>query len=119
MLNRLSGLRREPTRASAAAVLPLRLFLGGTFVYAALDKLTDPAFFDATAPTYIGQQFAGYVRTGSPHRCLRQRASEAGLPLSRIDLRSAPRGAGSGRRRPATAFGGAGTGGRAGQCLRR
>lgn len=48
------------------ALLPLRLFIGATFVYAGLDKLTDPAFFDAGAPTSIGQQLAGYVRTGTP-----------------------------------------------------
>ncbi len=29
------------------ALLPLRIFLGVTFVYAGLDKLTDPAFFGA------------------------------------------------------------------------
>jgi thiosulfate dehydrogenase [quinone] large subunit len=66
MLNYLIGPRRESGRAFTTAILPLRLFLGGTFVYAALDKLTDPAFFDSQAPTYIGQQMAGYVRTGSP-----------------------------------------------------
>ncbi len=30
------------------ALLPLRVFLGVTFVYAGLDKLTDPAFFAAS-----------------------------------------------------------------------
>jgi len=66
MLNHLINARRAPDRAIAAALLPLRLFLGATFVYAGLDKLTDPAFFDPKAPTYIGQQMAGYVRTDSP-----------------------------------------------------
>src|ERR671937_1041825 len=66
MLNHLIGSRREPDRAITAALLPLRLFIGATFVYAGLDKLTDPTFFDHNAPTYIGQQMAGYVRTGSP-----------------------------------------------------
>lgn len=66
MLNYLIGTRREPDRAITAALLPLRLFIGATFVYAGLDKLTDPAFFDPRAPTYIGQQMAGYVRSGSP-----------------------------------------------------
>jgi thiosulfate dehydrogenase (quinone) large subunit len=66
MLDYLIGTRRDSDRAIAAALLPLRLFTGATFVYAALDKLTDPAFFDPKAPTYIGQQMAGYVRTGSP-----------------------------------------------------
>lgn len=66
MLNRLIGSRREPDRAIAAALLPLRLFIGATFVYAGLDKLTDPSFFDHNAPSYIGQQMAGYVRAGTP-----------------------------------------------------
>lgn len=38
------------------ALLPLRIFLGVTFVYAALDKLTDSAFFHATGPGSIGEQ---------------------------------------------------------------
>src|SRR5579864_864716 len=66
MLNHLIGSRCEPDRAITTTILPVRLFLGATFVYAALDKLTDPGFFDVKAPTYIGQQMAGYVRTGSP-----------------------------------------------------
>src|SRR5437868_12306191 len=66
MRDHLIGPRREPDRVITAALLPLRLFLGATFFYAALDKLTDPAFFDPGAPTSIGQQMAGYVRTGSP-----------------------------------------------------
>lgn len=45
-------------RAHAArhALLPLRLFLGFTFVYAGLDKLTDPAFLSAAGDGSIGQQ---------------------------------------------------------------
>jgi thiosulfate dehydrogenase [quinone] large subunit len=66
MLNHLINAQRAPDRAIAAALLPLRLFIGATFVYAGLDKLTDPAFFDPKAPTYIGQQMAGYVQAGSP-----------------------------------------------------
>ncbi|GAA2624672.1 DoxX family membrane protein [Streptomyces spororaveus] len=34
----------------------MRLFLGVTFVYAGLDKLTDPAFLAATGDGSIGQQ---------------------------------------------------------------
>lgn len=48
-----AGLR---ARASEYALLPLRLFLGVTFVYAGLDKLTDPAFLAATGDGSIGQQ---------------------------------------------------------------
>jgi thiosulfate dehydrogenase [quinone] large subunit len=36
--------------ASGYALLPLRIFLGVTFIYAGLDKLTSPAFFSASAP---------------------------------------------------------------------
>lgn len=38
------------------ALLPLRVFLGVTFIYAALDKLTDSAFFHATGAGSIGEQ---------------------------------------------------------------
>ncbi|WP_329621648.1 DoxX family protein [Streptomyces sp. NBC_01255] len=41
--------------ASRYALLPLRLFLGVTFVYAALDKLTDSAFFAAEGSGSIGE----------------------------------------------------------------
>ncbi|MGW2177380.1 DoxX family protein [Streptomyces sp. NPDC001732] len=37
------------------ALLPLRIFLGITFVYAGLDKLTDSAFFHAGGQGSIGQ----------------------------------------------------------------
>jgi len=46
--------------------LPLRLFLGITFLYAGLQKLLDPNFFVAAAPGSLSQQLHGYVRTGSP-----------------------------------------------------
>lgn len=48
-----AGLR---ARAAEYALLPLRLFLGVTFVYAGLEKLTDPAFLSATGDGSIGQQ---------------------------------------------------------------
>lgn len=44
------------TRAAEYALLPLRLFLGITFVYAGLDKLTDAAFLSAAGDGSIGQQ---------------------------------------------------------------
>lgn len=37
------------------ALLPLRIFLGVTFVYAGLDKLTDSAFLSANGPGSIGE----------------------------------------------------------------
>ncbi|MFI5802753.1 DoxX family protein [Streptomyces sp. NPDC051561] len=41
--------------ASRFALLPLRLFLGITFVYAGLDKITDSAFLSATGNGSIGE----------------------------------------------------------------
>jgi thiosulfate dehydrogenase [quinone] large subunit len=53
-------------RIPALVFLPLRLFLGITFVYAGLQKLTDPQFFSPTAPGFIGRQMSGFVHSGSP-----------------------------------------------------
>jgi thiosulfate dehydrogenase [quinone] large subunit len=47
------------------ALLPVRLFLGVTFVYAGIQKLSDPGFFHPGAPTYIGTQLSGFAR-GTP-----------------------------------------------------
>ncbi|HET7466519.1 MAG TPA: TQO small subunit DoxD [Candidatus Dormibacteraeota bacterium] len=43
------------------ATVPLRLFLGLTFVYAALQKVFDPGFLKPGAPTYIGTQLQAYT----------------------------------------------------------
>ncbi|MFF8591316.1 DoxX family protein [Streptomyces sp. NPDC015220] len=40
--------------AARYALLPLRVFLGGTFIYAGLDKLTDSAFLQAAGTGSIG-----------------------------------------------------------------
>ncbi|MBM4794021.1 DoxX family membrane protein [Streptomyces sioyaensis] len=37
------------------ALLPLRLFLGATFLYAGIDKLTDPAFLSASGAGSLGE----------------------------------------------------------------
>ncbi|MDN5384322.1 MULTISPECIES: DoxX family protein [Streptomyces] len=49
--------RNETWRETAArhALLPLRIFLGVTFVYAGLDKLTDSAFLKSAGPGSIGE----------------------------------------------------------------
>lgn len=52
-------------RLSGWILLPLRLFLGITFVYAGIQKLTDPQYFNHTAPGYIGKQILGFA-FGSP-----------------------------------------------------
>lgn len=53
MTSTTPGLRE---RAAQFALLPPRLFLGVTFVYAGLDKLTDSAFLRAAGDGSIGQQ---------------------------------------------------------------
>lgn len=62
---------QPPSRPSdlwlAYASLPLRYFLGATFVYAGLQKIADPGFLQPGASTYIGTQlqaFAGHSPIG-------------------------------------------------------
>ncbi|MFH8607714.1 DoxX family protein [Streptomyces sp. NPDC018029] len=45
--------------ATRYALLPLRIFLGVTFIYAGLDKLTDSAFMQASGAGSIGAQMEG------------------------------------------------------------
>ncbi|MFK0254216.1 DoxX family protein [Streptomyces sp. NPDC090445] len=52
-------------RAARYALLPLRVFLGVTFVYAGLDKLTDPAFLSASGPGSIGEVMRGVRDTSA------------------------------------------------------
>ena len=44
------------------ALLPLRFFVGGTFLFAGIDKLLDPAFLQVAGPGSIGEQLATYAR---------------------------------------------------------
>jgi len=62
----LLGVRRDASKVQSLALVPLRLFFGVTFIYAGLQKLTDPQFFSPTAPGFIGHQMSGFVRAGSP-----------------------------------------------------
>ncbi|HEY1988367.1 MAG TPA: Rieske 2Fe-2S domain-containing protein [Acidimicrobiales bacterium] len=48
-------------------LLPLRLFLGVTFVYAGLQKLANPAFLTGSGPISIHAQLAGAARTSPIH----------------------------------------------------
>jgi thiosulfate dehydrogenase [quinone] large subunit len=52
---------RRPT-VPATALIPLRLFLGVTFVIAGFDKLLDPRFFDPTSPASIQAQMLAFSR---------------------------------------------------------
>jgi len=45
----------------AYGTLPLRLFLGATFVYAGLQKISDAGFLQPGAATYIGTQLQGFA----------------------------------------------------------
>jgi thiosulfate dehydrogenase [quinone] large subunit len=49
-------------RVPAYALLPLRFFFGATFLYAGIDKLISPTFFDASAPDSIVGQMAAFAR---------------------------------------------------------
>src|SRR5438132_2774973 len=59
------GFRWTARRLPGWVLLPLRLFLGITFVYAGIQKLTDPQYFNPSAPGYIGKQILGFA-VGSP-----------------------------------------------------
>jgi thiosulfate dehydrogenase [quinone] large subunit len=55
---------QDPTRLlerMVLAMLPLRVFLGATFVYAGIDKVVDPNFLQATGPGSIGAQLDAFV----------------------------------------------------------
>lgn len=49
------------TLTPGLALLPLRAFLGVTFVYAGIQKLSDPGFLHPGAPTYIGTQLHNFA----------------------------------------------------------
>lgn len=59
-----SGIRAALARH---ALLPLRLFLGATFLYAGLDKVTDPGFLSGTGPDSLAAMMEGVRQTaGAP-----------------------------------------------------
>ncbi|KAB1146026.1 DoxX family protein [Streptomyces luteolifulvus] len=60
----LDGGRNWRDTASRYALLPLRIFLGVTFTYAGLDKLTDSAFMKSSGAGSIGETMRG-VRDSS------------------------------------------------------
>ena len=62
-----------PVRAWALAewaLVPLRLFLGVTFLYAGLQKLANPTFFNNKAPNSIQAQLLGSLARARSTRCL-------------------------------------------------
>lgn len=56
---------RKAPMSPAMALFPLRLFLGVTFTYAGIQKLSDPGFLHEGASTYIGTQLHGFA-AGTP-----------------------------------------------------
>jgi thiosulfate dehydrogenase (quinone) large subunit len=54
-----------PDRWLVYGTIPLRLFLGLTFVYAGLQKISDPGFLQPGSTTYIGTQLQSFA-THSP-----------------------------------------------------
>jgi thiosulfate dehydrogenase (quinone) large subunit len=80
---------RGRTITPATALLPLRLFLGATFVYAGIQKLSDPGFLNSDAPTYIGTQLHGFA-DGTPGGILLEpaisNAELAGVAVALIEI---------------------------------
>ena len=73
-----------------AALLPLRLFLGVTFVYAGVQKLSDPGFLHPGASTFIGTQLQGFAH-GTPGGFLLRtfaipHAQEAGIAVALAEI---------------------------------
>src|SRR3954468_7808287 len=60
-----SNLIVKPPTWSVWIAVPLRVFLGLTFVYASLQKVADPQFFNPAARGFIGRQIAAFAN-GSP-----------------------------------------------------
>jgi len=56
---------KSPAIVSASLILPLRIFMGATFLYAGLQHLTDASYFDQSKPGYIGHLIVQYS-IGSP-----------------------------------------------------
>ncbi len=60
---------RQPdgTFATGWVLMPLRLFLGVTFLFAGLQKLANPAFFRSSSPSSIHAQLVGSSRSSPVH----------------------------------------------------
>jgi len=78
-------------------LLPLRAFLGITFVYAGLQKLSDPGFLHKGSGTYVGTQLHDFTH-GTPGGFL--------LRAFPVDARLRPRAAPSAPQRSSTSSSG-------------
>jgi thiosulfate dehydrogenase [quinone] large subunit len=56
-----------------------------TFIYAGIQKLTDPGFFTLGAPTYIGTQIHGFAR-GSPIGSILLKLSEQAVAIGALTI---------------------------------
>lgn len=63
--------------ATARALLPVRFFFGGTFLYAGFDKLLDPRFLDPSSSASIQSQMVAFSRASPIAPLIR-----AGQPLA-------------------------------------
>jgi thiosulfate dehydrogenase [quinone] large subunit len=83
------GLSWPPLWTSGWVLLPLRLFLGITFVYAGIQKLADPNFLQAGAPGSIQAQLQATVRTsplGSHLGALTSHALVVGVAIALAEV---------------------------------
>jgi uncharacterized membrane protein YphA (DoxX/SURF4 family) len=67
------------------ALLPIRFFFGVTFLYAGLDKLVNPGFFDPASPGSIQAQMLAFERTsplGALVALIRPEAGAIGLLIA-------------------------------------
>ncbi len=69
----------QPTPIPGWVLLPMRLFLGVTFVYAGIQKFMDPQFFNPKATGYIGRQIIGFAASSPLHSFLLIAAQHARL----------------------------------------
>src|SRR5579884_878164 len=69
----------------AVTILPLRAFLGITFLYAAIQKLSDQGFFHPGSSTYIGAQLLAFSR-GSPIRVFLLHAMEHAVAVGWLTI---------------------------------
>ncbi len=81
----------SPGRGALAgwALLPLRAFLGATFVFAGAQKLANPTFLTGTAPTSIHAQILSAIRLSPLHGALHPLlavATAVGVAVAGVEL---------------------------------
>src|SRR5664280_672473 len=77
--------RSDGTVATGWVLMPLRLFLGATFLFAGLQKLANPNFLRSSSPASIHAQLAGAIPSrweSSPWTGLERAAPAVGLVIA-------------------------------------